>query len=76
MTRDELLKLLNEQCDEAAALMAAAKKSQAEYEAATKADKEAWEAIHANRRSRDVTMHRILEVSMGNADPGPYEEKP
>jgi hypothetical protein len=76
VTRDELLKLFAEQCDEAATLMAAAKKSQAEYEAATKADRQAWEAIQSSRRARDVTMHRILEVSMGNADPGPYEEKP
>jgi hypothetical protein len=75
MTRDELLKLLDEQCSAGADLQLGADRlDEARADICHRADL-AWEAVNKNERDRRHTMHRILEVSMGRVDPGPRETK-
>ncbi len=76
MTREELLKLLDEQCRVGADLqLNADRMDEARAEICHRADL-LWESVHNNERDRRHTMHRLLEVSMGKPDPGPREVKP
>lgn len=74
MTRDELLKLLDQQCAVGAELLMTAERAEKAAEDARHRMKRAWEVMHDNERDRQRTMYRILEVSMGHADPGPIPE--
>jgi hypothetical protein len=76
VTRDELLKLFDAQCRAGADLQLAADRIEKERDAVIMRFDAAWEAISNNERDRRRTMHRVLEVSMGKADPGPREAAP